>query len=104
MSDGKDQNPAPSTQGIGRIMVVDDNRYAAKTTAILLIQRGDQVPTSHNGHDALKIARQARPMSSYLVKPVNFDLQVSLLKPAVSSARWADGNGSPCPEACLAAS
>jgi signal transduction histidine kinase/CheY-like chemotaxis protein len=48
-------------QGAGRILVVDDNRDTAKTTAILLSHRGYQVELAHDGREALEIARQSRP-------------------------------------------
>jgi CheY-like chemotaxis protein len=56
-----DQDSTPPAPGVGRILVVDDNRDTAKTTAILLSHRGYQVHTAHTGPDAVEAARQIRP-------------------------------------------
>jgi PAS domain S-box-containing protein len=61
ISDAAAQDSSPPSPGVGRILVVDDNRDTANTTAILLSHRGYQVQTAHTGPDALEVARQTRP-------------------------------------------
>jgi PAS domain S-box-containing protein len=48
-------------QGSRRILVVDDNRDAAETLAMLLRLMGHQVVLAYDGLEALRAAREARP-------------------------------------------
>ena len=51
---------APSIAG-RRILVVDDNRDAAQTLALLLSLDGGQTRVAHDGHEALDVAAQMQP-------------------------------------------
>jgi len=44
-----------------RILIVDDNRDAAETLALLLASQGHKVRSAFDGPSALEIARQFRP-------------------------------------------
>jgi PAS domain S-box-containing protein len=50
-----------ASRGGGRILVVDDNRDMASTTARLLSILGYTVETAHNGNEAIAAARKSRP-------------------------------------------
>lgn len=52
-----------STQGNGpcRVLVVDDERDAADTMALLLKLHGHEVRTAYNGHEALQVAQSFSP-------------------------------------------
>lgn len=49
-----------------RLLVVDDNKDAAITLAMLLRLRSHEVRTAHNGKDALEMARQFNPEIVFL--------------------------------------
>jgi CheY-like chemotaxis protein len=56
--------PQPATQrrtGSRRILVVDDNRDAARTLRMMLERWGHQVDSAHDGREALERAVQTRP-------------------------------------------
>ncbi len=44
-----------------RILIVDDNRDSAESTALLLRLMGHDVMTAHDGHEAVRLALQERP-------------------------------------------
>jgi CheY-like chemotaxis protein len=50
-------DPAPKR----KIVVVDDNKDAAETLAVLLRQLGHEVQTAYDGPSAVTIARRMRP-------------------------------------------
>ncbi len=52
---------APAGPGHCRVLVVDDNKDAADSLAMLLRVWGHEVRTSHDGQSALKAARSYRP-------------------------------------------
>ncbi len=55
-----EMNSATGSSGL-RLLVVDDNRDAATTLAMLLRLKGHQVQVAHNGPTALKMAQELRP-------------------------------------------
>jgi CheY-like chemotaxis protein len=54
----ENQTAAPSGH---RIIVVDDNRDAAETLAVVLRLEGHTVATAHDGHTALELAKSWQP-------------------------------------------
>jgi signal transduction histidine kinase len=58
---GRESAGAPEAAGQHHILVVDDNRDAADSLAMLLRLDGHQVTVAHDGHRALELARQERP-------------------------------------------
>jgi len=55
-----EMNPAPTSSGL-RLLVVDDNRDAASTLAMLLRLKGHQVEVANDGPTALAMAEELRP-------------------------------------------
>jgi signal transduction histidine kinase len=57
----KAERPLPIVPSHRRVLVVDDNRDAAQTLAVMLRLSGGEVETAHDGPAALKIAEVFRP-------------------------------------------
>jgi PAS domain S-box-containing protein len=60
---------APETRSANagfRVLVVDDNRDAADSLAMLLEMNGHDVSVAHNGEQALRLAEQVRPKAMIL--------------------------------------
>jgi PAS domain S-box-containing protein len=51
----------PARSGARRVLVVDDNRDAAESLALVLELMGDEVRTGHDGLEALELAEAFRP-------------------------------------------
>jgi signal transduction histidine kinase/ActR/RegA family two-component response regulator len=58
-----DERPpaSPSAPSAGKVLVVDDNRDAADTTAELLLLRGYEVRVAYSPYEALKLAKEMLP-------------------------------------------
>jgi signal transduction histidine kinase len=61
VAESPELRPAPSMAAHRRVLVVDDNRDAAQTLAVMLRLSGGLVETAHDGPAALKIAEAFRP-------------------------------------------
>src|SRR5262249_41979541 len=57
---------APPTIASQRVLVVDDNRDAAESLAMLLRLEGQHVQVAFDGHTALAMAREFRPQTVFL--------------------------------------
>jgi PAS domain S-box-containing protein len=53
--------PASAASAVWRLLVVDDNRDAAMTLAMLLELAGHSVRMAHDGEEAMRVAEQFRP-------------------------------------------
>ena len=53
--------PVPETQFGNRVLIVDDNRDAADSMAVMLTLQGYQVRTAWDGEEAISVAREYRP-------------------------------------------
>jgi len=51
----------PTTGAPGRILIVDDNRDAAMSLAMLFSMSGSETHTAHDGHEAVDAATRLRP-------------------------------------------
>ncbi len=59
--------PPPATPGLGRrLMIVDDNRDAADSLALLLRLQGFEVRVAHDGPAALELVKDYRPEMIFL--------------------------------------
>jgi PAS domain S-box-containing protein len=59
--DGRPASSAPTGRGARRVLVVDDNRDAAETLAMLIEQRGHTVRQAGDGPEALRILEELTP-------------------------------------------
>ena len=60
------RRPEPTRQSGRRVMVVDDNRDAAESLAMLLGLQGHEVTVAHDGPSALELAQSFRPAAVFL--------------------------------------
>jgi two-component system, sensor histidine kinase len=62
----RDKTPAPAAAAPaagprGKVLVVDDNRDAAETLALVLEMSGHELLVGHSGHEALELGSRERP-------------------------------------------
>jgi CheY-like chemotaxis protein len=56
-----DQDPGPAPRPLSRVLVVDDNRDTADSTALLLRMIGHEVQVAYDGREAIATARRQAP-------------------------------------------